>query len=254
MTTTHVEAIPPIGRFEAARLAHTEYERLAEQLRTLGPDDWTQPTDCPLWDVRAVAGHCVGMMDDLASTRSMLRRMRLATKGAKATGAPMVDAMSSQQVADTSGYTTDELIARAERSGPAAARWRAKNHPLLRRLPMKQEVDGRNETWRMAYLLDVILTRDPWMHRLDIARATDRDVVHTADHDGRIVADVVAEWARRHGAPFSLVLTGPAGGEFVGGPASGGASEHITMEATEFCRTLSGRREGTGVLAQEVPF
>jgi hypothetical protein len=56
----------------------------------------------------------------------------------------------------------------------------------------------------MGYLLDTILTRDPWMHRVDIARATGRDMVLTADHDGRIVADVVAEWARRHGQPFTL--------------------------------------------------
>ena len=26
------------------------------------PDDWAKPTDCPLWDVRAMAGHSVGMM------------------------------------------------------------------------------------------------------------------------------------------------------------------------------------------------
>ncbi len=65
----------------------------------------------------------------------------------------------------------------------------------------------------MGYLLDVILTRDPWMHRVDIARATGRDLVLTPEHDGRIVADVVAEWARRHGQPFTLTLTGPAGGD-----------------------------------------
>ena len=50
------------------------------------------------------------------------------------------------------------------------------------------------------------------MHRLDIARATGHAPVLTADHDGVIVADVVAEWARRHGRPYRLELTGPAGG------------------------------------------
>jgi len=45
----------------------------------------------------------------------------------------------------------------------------------------------------------VILTRDPWMHRLDLAPATDMPLHLTADHDGVIVADVVAEWADRHG-------------------------------------------------------
>ena len=39
----------------------------------------------------------------------------------------------------------------------------------------------------------MILTRDTWMHRVDISRATGRDLVLTAEHDGRIVADVVDE-------------------------------------------------------------
>jgi hypothetical protein len=102
----------------------------------------------------------------------------------------------------------------------------------------------------MGYLLDVILTRDPWMHRVDIAHATGRDMELTPDHDGRIVADVVAEWARRHGKPFTLTLTGPAGGTYV----AGDNGEQITIDAVEFCRTLSGRVTGAGLLTQEVPF
>jgi hypothetical protein len=41
----------------------------------------------------------------------------------------------------------------------------------------------------------------------------------TADHDGVIVAYVVAEWADRHGKEFLLTLTGPAGGTWKTGPA-----------------------------------
>lgn len=102
----------------------------------------------------------------------------------------------------------------------------------------------------MGYLLDVILTRDPWMHRVDIARATGREIELTPEHDGRIIADVVAEWARLHGTPVTLTLTGPAGGEYVAGENG----EHITIDAVEFCRTLSGRATGIGLLTQEVPF
>lgn len=69
-------------------------------------------------------------------------------------------------------------------------------------------------------------------------------------HDGRIVADVVKEWARRHGRPFTLVLTGPAGGEYT----QGDGDEHIELDAIEFCRALSGRGTGTGLLIQTVPF
>jgi hypothetical protein len=117
-------------------------------------------------------------------------------------------------------------------------------------MPMKEEVGGVPETGKLGYLFETILTRDPWMHRVDIARATGREVVLTPEHDGRIVADVIAEWARRHGQPFTLELTGPIGGTFVGG--EGG--EHITIDAVELCRILSGRAEGTGLLAHPVPF
>jgi uncharacterized protein (TIGR03083 family) len=251
MTATPTETIPPITRVEAQTLAATEYARLVELLRALSTDDWAKPTDCPLWDVRAVAGHCVGMMCDFTSFRSLTRRMLVATKAAKRAGGPMIDSMTALQVADNAQLSTADLIARAEENGPKAARWRTKVPAPFRRMPMKQEVGDKRETWRMGYLLDTILTRDPWMHRVDIAGATGRDLVLTPEHDGRIVADVVAEWSRRHAAPCTLALTGPAGGDFVVGDGSG---EGMAMDAVEFCRTVSGRSEARGLLATEVPF
>ena len=104
--------------------------------------------------------------------------------------------------------------------------------------------------WTLGYVWEVIMTRDPWMHRVDIARATGTPLELTSDHDGRLVADVVEEWAAGHGAPFTLTLTGPAGGTFTqatGGPA-------LELDAVEFCRILSGRAPGTGLLAQAVAF
>lgn len=249
--TTKMLGIPPMTRSEAERVAATEYTRMVEQLRSLADDDWTQPTDCPLWDVRAMAGHSVGMMGDFTSFRSLVRRMVAATRAAKKAGGPMVDSLTAMQVAGNAELSTSELIARAEQLGPKAARWRAKAPAPFRMMPIKETVGGEVETWRMGYLLDTILTRDPWMHRVDIARATGRDMHLTADHDGRIVADVVAEWARRHGRPFALTLTGPAGGEFTAGDGSG---ERIAIDAVEFCRILSGRASGDGLLTQEVPF
>ena len=59
----------------------------------------------------------------------------------------------------------------------------------------------------------------------------------TADHDGVIVADVVLEWARRHGRPYRLELTGPAGGSW----SSGTGGEEIVMDAADFCRVVAGR-------------
>ncbi|MBA2559384.1 MAG: hypothetical protein H0V07_05760 [Propionibacteriales bacterium] len=162
----------------------------------------------------------------------------------------MIDALTAKQVADHADLSTDELIARVDEIGPRAARWRAKAPWLFRKMPMKEQVGGTPETWRMAYLLDTILTRDPWMHRIDIARATDRELHLTADHDAVLVADVVAEWASRHCQPYALRLTGPAGGEW----SAGSGGEELAMDAVEFCRLLSGRDFGQGLLSTRVPF
>ena len=59
-------------------------------------------------------------------------------------------------------------------SAHAAAKGRRRIPGFVRRmrLPEPQVVNGVPETWSLGYLTDVILTRDPWMHRLDLARAT----------------------------------------------------------------------------------
>uniref|UniRef100_UPI0015F05715 maleylpyruvate isomerase N-terminal domain-containing protein n=1 Tax=Pseudonocardia pini TaxID=2758030 RepID=UPI0015F05715 len=57
----------------AARLAATEYDRYLDLLRSLDAADWARPTDCPGWDVRAMAAHNLGMAENAASVPRMLR-------------------------------------------------------------------------------------------------------------------------------------------------------------------------------------
>jgi len=75
-------------------------------------------------------------------------------------------------------------------------------------------------------------------------------MVLTSEHDGRVVADVVADWARRHGQSFVLRLEGPAGGSF----SAGQDGPEVRLDALEFCRVLSGRGAADGLLATFVPF
>jgi uncharacterized protein (TIGR03083 family) len=249
MTKTVIDQVAPIERPEATVLAAGESGRMVDLLRSLDAADWTKPTDCPAWDVRDVAGHVLGMTETFSSLRQFAHDMRAGGKAAKAAGGPFIDGLTGLQVATNAALTQAQLLERLADAGPRQARWRARRH-LMRHMPMKQEIGGVTETWRMGYLVDVILTRDTWMHRIDIARATGRQLVLTPEHDGRIVADVVAEWARRHGKPFMLHLGGPAGGTY----AQGEGGEEITIDAIEFCRTLAGRAIGTGLLTQQVPF
>jgi hypothetical protein len=100
--------------------------------------------------------------------------------------------------------------------------------------------------------VDRVITRDVWMHRVDIARAAGADLVLTAAHDGRIIADVVTDWATTHTDPFLLELTGPAGGTYRRG-ADQHAAAATTVDAVEFVRTVSGRERGEGVLARPLP-
>jgi hypothetical protein len=88
------------------------------------------------------------------------------------------------------------------------------------------------------------------LHRTDIAAATGRELTLTADHDGVLVDDVVQEWAQRHGMACTLTLTGPLARQYAFG--SGGPS--FSVDAVEFCRILSGRGTGDGLLQTRVPF
>ena len=118
-----------------------------------------------------------------------------------------------------------------------------------------EETGTQTERWTLGYMTDVILTRDTWMHRSDIAVATGREMTLTADHDGVLVADVAAEWAGRHGQPCTLTLTGPAGGSWTfRGSAPAADPPVLELDAVEFCRILSGRGSGLGLLATRVPF
>src|SRR3712207_2277320 len=160
--------------------------------------------------------------------------------------------MTALQVREHADLDGPTIAARLEAAAPRALAGRRRLSRIVGRvkLPEEQVVGSSREWWRIGFLLDVILTRDVWMHRGDVARATGRELVLTPGHDGVLVADVVAEWAQRHGRPYRLRLTGPAGGEW----SSGSGGEEIEMDAVEFCRVVSGRGTGEGLLGQQVPF
>ena len=249
MTAIAVDDVRPIKRSEAGVLAATENERMLDLLRSLTDDDWSKPTDCPAWNVRDLAGHVLGGMEGFCSFGRLIHMMRAAKK--EAGKGSFIDGMTTVQVRERADLTTAELLRRVGEAGPKSARFRARVPAPFRAMPMKQELlSGTTESWKMGYLLDTILTRDTWMHRVDIARATGRQLTLTAGHDGRIVADAVAEWARRHGQPFTLALSDPIGTTF----HQGAGGETIRLDAVELCRIFSGRGTGEGLLTQEVPF
>ena len=240
----------------AMRLAATEYERFAAAVSELSGDDWTRPTDCPAWTVHELVAHVVGMAS-MASSPLEERRQRkavVARMRQQGHAGTFLDALTAHQVDLFRDRTPDELVVISSTIGAKAARGRKRTPRFIRkrRLPVPQHVNGVTEHWTVGYLVDTVLTRDPWMHRVDLAEATGLPMTLTADHDGVIVADIVDEWARRHGRPYHLTLTGPAGGFWSSGVAD--EADHLMLDAIQFCRVLSGRSEGHGLLSTQVPF
>ena len=246
MSDATSEAMRTMRHSDWMAAATEEYRRLGVLLADLTDDEWRRPTDCSEWDVRELVAHLVGAAEAGAGMRALLHQARLGRR--LRPGADGVDGMNAVQVQERADVEPARLRADLASIGARAVRRRSGLPAVLRamRVPFGPPLGTRP----LGYLMDRIYTRDAWMHRIDIARATDRTPELTVGHDARILADVVAEWARAHGQPYRLTLTGPAGGSW----SAGSDGEEHTLDAVEFCRILSGRAPGSGLLAQSVPF
>lgn len=253
MTVIDTVSIEGLGHAEAMDLQSRELDRTLALLKSLDEQDWVAPTECPDWDVRRMYLHVLGACEAGARVRENVRQLAAAWARRRRAGGPLEAALSSIQVRDREHLAPSQLLARLEAVAPLTVRGR-RRMPALVRNHVKIPVDGPvHEKWVLGYLVDTIYLRDLWMHRIDASRATGRTVDLSHAHDGRIVADVVGEWARRHGRPFTLELRGPAGGTYGREPDSP-AAEHLTLDAVDFCRTLAGRAPASGLLATVVPF
>jgi len=74
---------PGFDRGVAMELAANEYERVADLFDELSPEQWATDTDCPDWDVRAMAGHMLGMMQMAASLPELIRQQGASVRRAR---------------------------------------------------------------------------------------------------------------------------------------------------------------------------
>jgi uncharacterized protein (TIGR03083 family) len=248
LTRVSVGDIPPIRHDEAMELAATEYQRFTELLGGLAPSDWNASTVCDRWDVRAIVAHVLGAAEACASIRENLHQMRLGRRVQRQLGlGHIVHGVNEIQVRERADIDPAGLIDRLDHAVPGALRGRRRFPPFLRPVRIGFEAPlGRRS---LAYLMDILYTRDVWMHRVDISRATGRQPVLTVGHDGRLIADMVADWANTHDHAFSLRLTGPSGGTYT----SGDDGPILEIDATDWVWTVSGRARGTGLLANPLP-
>jgi hypothetical protein len=194
-----------------------------------------------------MVAHLCGATAFCTSIREARRQAFAGRQLVKGTGRSLIDGINDAQIRERTGRSPAELLVELRSTFPAAVHRRATYPRVLRGVPIPDPTVG---SVRLGELMDVIYTRDAWMHRVDLALATEHLLELTPDHDGRLVADVVRDWADRHGRPFRLELEGPAGGNYVRGV---GGEEH-SLDAVEFCRILSGRGVGPGLLETRVLF
>jgi len=261
MTTTlrRADRIPPVGHAEAMRLTETENARLLAQLRGLTAGQWQAPTDCTGWTVRDVAVHLIASAQAQASLLEFGRQLAAGCRlTAETGGRHWVDRLNEAQLRGRATWTEATLPDRWERHSARALMARRRMPALVRALPVLPLGTGLgvHVGWQpLRYLFDMGFTRDAWVHRIDIARAVGIAPELTPGHDGRIVADILAEWYRHHGQVYTLTLRGPAGGDFTAGSGcvTGDGGDAQAVDAVEFVRILSGRAEGTGILRHKLP-
>ncbi|MFC5728629.1 MULTISPECIES: maleylpyruvate isomerase family mycothiol-dependent enzyme [Nocardioides] len=253
---TTIDTIPRITRGGAAeRLATAAFDQLLALLDQLSVDEWDAPTDCPGWTVADMVGHLLGSAKSYASVREQVRQQMWGFRHRREFDGNPLDAINALQIEDHRTLAPAERVAALRAAAAPSVRGRMRIPAAFRRISGSVAAGGSTAAGMpsrdtLGHLVDVIITRDVWTHRVDIARATGRDLPLDPETDGAIVADVVAEWAGRHGQPFELTLTGPAGGAF----AQGDEGERLELDAVEFCRVLSGRADGDGLLGVRVLF
>lgn len=244
-TSTPAATIRRIRRdTDAAEVGQAAYRQLLGLLDRLAPADWSRPTECDGWDVAAMVGHLIGAAKAGASPLEMIRQQVLAARHTGDHDGNALDACNALQVRDHAGLAPDQRIAELRRLAPRAVGGRLRLPRPLRAVSVGLDAGGSTaagtpERLRLGELMDVVYTRDVWLHTIDIARATERPRPEDPDLDRRIVEDVVADWATRHGQPFVLDLRGAVAGRY----HAGQGGPHLTIDAVELCRVLSGRAD-----------
>lgn len=231
--------LPQTSRADAERHSSAEYGALLAQVHALEPHHWAAQTDCTEWTVRELVAHLAGASEDAVRMRVNLRHMTTAAlRLRKPSDRDLAAHVCDLQLERRAGMSPADLQADLERWAAGAPRARRRQPALMRavRLPA---LAGLRPGVRVSYALDVIYTRDLWLHRVDLARATGQEMP-LSSAEGEVVAQVVrdldAEWT---GPAFELVLTGRGGGGWLVG--EGAVAGRLEGDAVTVMRSLSGR-------------
>lgn len=225
--------IKPLDHKTSMQLAAKENQLLLRLLRDLDEGDWDAPTECDLWSVRDIVAHLIGWAECLASPKEAAHQLRAAI-GKKKEFDAFTHAQNQVQVEDRRSLSPAELMASYESSSARMLRVRRSLGIPGRAIPLYVPFIGGFMT--LNYLLATIFTRDTFMHRIDISRATDRPL-EMGLHQDVLIADIVRDWAQRVDMPVRVELDGPAGGVF----SHDDPRVVVRTNPRDFCRFMAGR-------------
>lgn len=239
ISTAASEAVqtPYVTADEARTLLQVALDRFLALVETLAPDDWDKPTACTAWTVRDILAHQAGGYASGTGYREMIRQYTSLPKQ----GQLPEDAINDLQLRERAARSPAEMIAELRQAGPVAADKWAYQFRLIKPIAVPHPVGG---LLSVRHLMWVVHSRDTWMHRLDICRATGREFTQTREHDGRIVALILRDVERAlrgklEGRAIVIELAGVAGGVWQVG--SGSVAATLRMDALDFCIFASGR-------------
>ena len=197
----------------ALGMVRAELSRTQALLGELEPADWRRRTGCAGWCVRDVVAHMIGENEELARPTRLIRRVRMARRLGSTTAR---DGRSTGQIRDRAGRSSDQLISELGYWGGkailAAERIPGPAH-YIRTSIFLPAAHGTPEN-TIDYFIRVLMPREAWLHRTDIATAT-RHPVGMGAQDGEIVRQVIRDLAAAWPGPTVLVdLAGPMGGRW----------------------------------------
>ncbi len=236
MSRELIQPIPAVAlsRVEALRLMSAQNQALLGVLRGLTPEQWDARTDCQPWTVKDIAAHVLGWAEAFTSFKEFRRQLVGGMRRRRELG-NLTDAVNQVQVDDRADLPPEQILRRLEAALPRFERVRQRVGAVGKAIPMyESSLLGRTN---VAYLMNTVYTRDAFMHRVDITRATSTQL-HLGRREQRLIEDVLVDWSRRTRAAATLHLEGPAGGSYVVGR---GAIATIEGDAVEVARVLAGR-------------
>lgn len=241
---SRAEQIPTVTADEAYQLLKVSFDRFIRLIEALSPEEWRKPTPCTEWNVRDMVAHQAGSYATGLGYGELFRQYLTPPKP----GQLPEDAINARQLAERAHKTPADLLAELKQIGEQSVHKLVYGFNLVRWVAIPHPVTG---ILSLDYIFWIIHSRDTWIHRLDICIATGRPFELTREHDGRIVALVVRDAAKKMaaklgGKSIALTLTGVAGGSWQIGPGQPAAT--LEMDAVDFNLYLSGRANLAEVL------